>query len=154
MKLIKHNIYILLFLMVSTFTVVGQDFVPVTYKVNTPKKAKKNKEFKINVDFQTHRDWYIYAPTGSNEPQGMIETKVTFEVPDGVDLVGDLSIPAPKPKGMYQIYDGKKIQFSQKLKATQKGKKEIKVIVLYQTCNPQMCLPPKRTEHIQKITIN
>lgn len=153
MKLVRHSICTLI-LMISTITMVAQEFVPVTYQVNTPKKAKQNKEFQISVDFQTHADWYIYAPTGSNESQGMIETKITFELPEGVSLVGELNIPAPKPKGMYQIYDGKKIRFSQQFKASQKGEKQIKVIVLYQTCNKDMCLPPKRTEHIQKITIN
>lgn len=129
---------------------------PVTYKISEVKEAKSGDTFSITVNFTTKGDWYIYAPTGANEAQGMIETKINFEAPEGIELVGELELPAPKPRGSYQVYDGTDIIMTQKFKVVKnagKGEKELKVTVLFQTCNKEMCLPPQTTEHIQKLTI-
>lgn len=138
------------FLLVSNL-LLAQRSNPVAYQIHVPKTVSLGEEFTVTVDFQTKNDWYIYAPTGKNEAKGMIETKIKFSLPKGITAIGKLKIPTPRPKGMYQIYQGNSIRFSQKFKATQKGAQTIDIIVTYQTCNKQMCLPPKTTTHQQKL---
>ena len=145
-----------IYLFVAVFltnSMLSAQEAPVTYEVEAPEKASKKKGFQIDVNFQTKGDWYIYAPTGLNEKAGMIETKVNFELPEGVSTDGDLILPAPQPYGMYQVYKGKDIQISQKFKAAKKGTYEITCTVTYQTCNKSICLPPDTKSYKRTIKI-
>ena len=128
---------------------------PVSYEIKLPKKIKAGKIFEIQVVFATQNPWYIYAPTGVNEANGMIETKIDFKVPDGVKKQGQIEFPAPHPKGTYQVLEGNEIVFKQNFIADKglKGKKaEVIATVTYQTCNKDMCLPPHTDE--KKIEID
>lgn len=127
--------------------------VPVLYDIVIPENVKVDEEFEAVIQFVTNGDWYIYAPTGTNKKHGMIETNINFNLPEGIEKIGNLRIPPPRPKGMYKIYAGQNIQFRQKFKATTKGSKKITAKVIYQTCNKQICLPPKTKNHSYTINI-
>jgi thiol:disulfide interchange protein len=122
---------------------------PVSYEVKLPAKVKAGKAFDIQVVFETQSPWYIYAPTGVNEANGMIETSIDFKIPEGIKKQGEVEFPAPHPKGTYQVLDGKEIVFKQNFVAdkSMKGKKvELVATITYQTCNKDMCLPPQTEE--------
>lgn len=136
-------------------TVLGQELKPVTYEVTFPEEVSKSESFSIIATFQTNGEWYIYAPTGLNEKQGMIETKLSFELPEGISLENS-DLPIPKPYGMYQIYQGSDIKIGQNFSLDsdiKSGKYEISYTVSYQTCNKSVCLPPNTKTYAKTITI-
>lgn len=151
------NIFILItFLSFTTLKLSAQSMQPVSYVVNAPEKTKASEGFSIDVNFTTSGDWYIYAPTGTNETQGMIETKINFTLPEGISLDGDLSLPAPQPYGSYLVYKGDNIPFAQKFKidkTTKSGDYDIVCEVTFQTCNKSICLPPDTKTYTKTITI-
>lgn len=135
-----------LLILCFTFINVSAQKSPVTYKISPINAVKIGQTFTMDVNFTTYGDWYIYAPVGVNEDQGMIETVVSFDFPKGITMVGKTEIPKSKPKGSYEIYSGKNIIMSQKfrvLKGIQKGTYTINVNIRYQTCNKAICLPPQ-----------
>lgn len=125
-------------------SISGQASGPVKYRLSNPVQVSAGKEFDIKVIFDLDADWHIYAPTGNNSAQGMVETKVTFQLPEGIELVGRLEMPEPYGSGSYEVFYGEGIEMIQTLKATDElkaGKYNIKAKVRYQTCNPELCLP-------------
>ena len=152
-----NRLIVFLLISVAWFqTVKAQDFKPVTYEVIFPEKVSKSDSFSIVVTFQTYGEWYIYAPTGLNEKHGMIETKLQFDLPEGITL-GAPDLPMPKPYGMYQIYQGGDIKISQHFNINsdvKPGVYEISCSVTYQTCNKSICLPPDTQTYKKIIHIN
>ena len=141
---------------VTTIATAQNTNKPVDFSIEAPEKVKRDSTFEINTIFSTKGDWYIYAPTGVNESQGMIETKITFNLPNGIEKVDNLSMPAPRPKGMYQVYAGDYIPMSQQFKVSKElksGVYDIECHILYQTCNNDICLPPYRETVIKTIQI-
>lgn len=119
---------------------------PVSFNIEKPEFIKPGDRFEVKIVFSTLSGWYIYAPTGKNKKEGMTETSVLFECPEGASMVDNLIFPPPMPKGMYEVLEGKNITFKQKFKADSllKGEKiELKASVTFQTCNSDMCLPPQ-----------
>lgn len=134
--------FLLLFLSFGGLALAQQ---PVAIEIIAPDSVNAGETFIIKVNFSTISDWYIYAPTGRNEIHGMIETRVKYALKEGVALAGTQSIPVPKPKGMYEIYEGAEIPYVQKFQVSENitpGELEIPVEITFQTCNKQMCLPP------------
>ncbi len=137
-------------------TALAQDFKPVTYEVIFPEKVLRSEGFTITAMFQTNGEWYIYAPTGLNEKHGMIETKLQFDLPEGI-TPGDPDLPMPRPYGMYQIYQGNDIKIGQRFNINpdvRPGDYEISCTVTYQTCNKSVCLPPDTQVYKKTIRIN
>lgn len=105
----------------------------------------------LQVRFAMRDGWYIYAPTRRNTPQGMIETTVDFELPAGVEAVGELLLPPHHYKGSYDIYEGDGITWQQKVTlapavaGNDAQPPQVAARVTYQTCKDDLCLPP-RTE--------
>ena len=104
----------------------------------------------LQVRFAMRDGWYIYAPTRRNTPQGMIETTVDFDLPPGVEKVGELLLPPHHYKGSYDIYEGDGITWQQKVTlapaaAGSDAGPQVAARVTYQTCKADLCLPP-RTE--------
>ena len=89
---------------------------PVRFRVVPPQEISAGDAFEIVANFSTAPDWFIYAATGRNEPHGMSETQMLFDLPEGLVLDGKPDMPVPKPKGMYEIWEGDKITIKQKLK--------------------------------------
>ena len=114
----------------------------------TATSAGSTVELIVNVDVR--KGWYIYAPTGRNEPNGMVETAISYDLPEGFEMAGDMILPPHHPKGMFEIYDGKDIKLTQPVKVSSSvkaGEYTINGQLRYQSCNKEICLPP-RTEKI------
>jgi hypothetical protein len=62
----------------------------VKYVVEKPEGVKRGEQFQISVLFFVSPEWYIYAPTGNNAAQGMIETEVIFSLPHGIKRDGKM----------------------------------------------------------------
>ncbi|WIO73524.1 FG-GAP-like repeat-containing protein [Porticoccaceae bacterium LTM1] len=124
--------------------------LPVQYHVADSATVKPGEFLNVAVTLDVNEGWYIYAPTGRNELHGMAETNITFELPEGFELAGDMVLPEHHAKGMYEVYDGKGIELIQHIKVADTvaaGEYTINGKLSYQTCNAEMCLPP-RTEAI------
>lgn len=120
---------------------------PVRVRLET---AAQGDRTALRVRFAVRDGWYIYAPTGRNTPQGMIETKVRFQLPPAVAPVGGLLLPPHHYKGPYDIYEGG-FTWEQHVAAAADARDDaahagdVVARVTYQTCKDDLCLPP-RTE--------
>lgn len=126
----------------------------VSYSVKTPESVSNGEAFGVDVQFRTQPGWYIYAPTGANSVQGMIETKVLFVLPNGLSRVGKLKLPEPEIKNGYEIYEGDSIAFRQPLKFSPtltEGSYPIKTKIIWQACSSESCLPPVTDEIVTVI---
>ena len=121
---------------------------PVTLALVAPEKVPAGKATDLAVSFTMRPGWYIYAPTGRNAPHGMIETSVTFELPDGVLATGGRRLPLHHFKGLYDIYEGADRLWAQPVEAGTPGRHDVVAKVTYQTCKVDLCLPP-RTETLR-----
>ena len=121
---------------------------PVTLAFVAPEKVRAGDATDLAVSFTMRPGWYIYAPTGRNAQQGMIETGVTFELPDGVLATGGRRLPLHHFKGSYDIYEGADRLWAQPVEAAAPGRHEVVAKVTYQTCKVDLCLPP-RTETLR-----
>ncbi len=129
---------------------------PVTFTMKVPGKLKAGEQFVAAIIFDAAEGWHIYAPGGSNEAMGMIETKVEFDALKGFDKVGELTLPAPQFSGPYMVYKGAGITFSQAFKVSPKlkpGSYTVKGRIRYQTCNESICYPPRVENFVTKIII-
>lgn len=129
----------------------------VAYTVQKPDKVKRGEAFQVNVLFSVAAEWYIYAPTGTNAAQGMIETKVIFtSLPQGITRAGRIKLPEAQYKNGHEVYEGDKITMSQPLQAAatlKPGTYEIKGKVTYQTCNSTICLPPVTEDIVAVVNV-
>lgn len=125
----------------------------VTFTVDKPSEVNRGDVFQIEVMFHVAPEWYIYAPTGLNAAQGMIETNVVFMLPKGIRRTGKMKLSEPVFKNGHEILEGDSIRMSQKLTVSEslkQGEYAIKGKVTWQTCNNDICLPPV-TEEINAI---
>lgn len=124
---------------------------PVIYKISSPTSVQVGETFKLTITFTIQPGWHIYAPIALNEQQGNIVSKVTFKLPDGIELVEALELPG-NGAGM-DIYTGT-IVMSQKLKAvkTIAVSNPLLVKVRYQACNDMICHAVVEEE--KKVVIN
>jgi DsbC/DsbD-like thiol-disulfide interchange protein len=121
----------------------------VQYSIQRPDKVRQGKKFAVGVLFTVKAGWYIYAPTGANADQGMIETNVTFSLPRGIVRAGKIKLPDSHFKNGHEVYEGDSIMVSQALKIAPgltPGPYEIKGRVTWQTCSSDLCLPPVTDE--------
>ena len=130
-------------------TVFGAEH-PVAYKVEAPASVQAGQSIELAVTFDIEEGWYIYAPTGANAAQGMIETEIAFTPLAGM-TAEKVQLPAYIDNGSFHIYEGRDITMRQTLLpkgALAPGDYRIKGKVRYQACNIELCLPP-RTERIR-----
>ena len=81
---------------------------PVTLAFVAPEKVRAGEATDLAVSFTMRPGWYIYAPTGRNAQQGMIETGVTFELPDGVLATGGRRLPPAPFQGALRHLRGRR----------------------------------------------
>ena len=118
---------------------------PVTLSLTNPESIARGSDSKIAVNFEMAPGWYIYAPTGRNSSEGMIETQTKFEFEDGLAAVGGIRMPPYQYKGLFDIYKGD-TEWSQNFRSledTDLGAYAITTTVTFQTCKEDLCLPPK-----------
>ncbi len=128
----------------------------VSYMVQVPDTVNRGNQFQLCIVFDIAESWYIYAPTGNNAAQGMVEAKIGFKLPKGITTVSEFKWPKPHFKGSYEVYEGKGIKISSALNTStdlKAGHYEIKVKIRYQTCTENMCLQPIKEEFNIKIYI-
>jgi len=123
---------------------------PVTLAFVSPDEILTGERANLAVNFTMRPGWYIYAPTGRNAPHGMIETSVSFGLPQGIETAGARSLPLHHFKGLYDIYEGSDRQWAQPVEASEVGSYEVTAKVTYQTCKDDLCLPP-RTETLRTV---
>ncbi|MDE0440910.1 MAG: FG-GAP-like repeat-containing protein [Gammaproteobacteria bacterium] len=123
---------------------------PVTLAFVSPDEVLTAERANLSVNFTMRPGWYIYAPTGRNAPHGMIETSVSFGLPEGIETAGPRSLPLHHFKGLYDIYEGADREWAQPVEASAAGSYEVTAKVTYQTCKDDLCLPP-RTETLRTV---
>jgi hypothetical protein len=128
----------------------------VQYTIQKPGEVLRGKEFSMGILLFVQPNWYVYAPTGNNAAQGMIETNVTFVLPKGFSRMGRIQFPDPEFKNGHEVYGGDSIAMNQLIKPAadlKRGKYEIKGRITWQCCNTDICLPPVTDEVIIPITV-
>ena len=122
--------------------------LPVKLDLVVPEKIDQGSTADISLTIDIQDGWYIYAPTGKNAEQGMKETKVSFTVPENLQQIGAAKMPIHQFKGSYDVYRGPHVMVIQKIGTDDvaPGEYEIESQVTYQTCNDDICLPPKTVQ--------
>lgn len=121
---------------------------PVSFELEAPFVVRPSKESEISVTLNFKDNWHGYTDSKTNETLGMIPTKVEYQMPQGLELVGSPINPSPQVHGGYEVYQGAGVKFIQKFKVNEKVETSlnqefiIKVTISYQVCNEAMCLPP------------
>ena len=118
---------------------------PVSFTIEAPEAVQVGDQFTISAVFNIETGWYVYAPIDINISQGKIPTKVSFKVPDGLKIIGELELP--DQNGYFDTYSGNHVRMSQSFqveKGMLPGKQTIIANIIYQTCNDDICYPPVR----------
>ena len=121
---------------------------PVKLDLVVPEQVEQGSSAEISLKIDIKDGWYIYAPTGKNAEQGMKETKVSFTLPDDLQQLGKMKMPMHQFKGSYDVFRGSDIAVIQKVGTDDStpGSYTIESEVTYQTCNDDICLPPKTVQ--------
>ena len=90
---------------------------PVSVRVDPMVVLETGRTADVNVQLDMQDGWYIYAATGRNVGQGMKETSVSFDVPDGLDAAGAVKRPPFRFKGSYDVHMGKEVTWGQPIEA-------------------------------------
>ena len=128
---------------------------PVTVNVDNAVVLDPEGAGGISINFDMRDGWYIYAPTGRNAKEGMIETSTDFLLPEGIEIAGNMDLPMHRFKGLFEIYSGKGVTWTQGIQADESalpGTHLVKTEVTYQTCKDDLCLPP-RSERFQTAVV-
>ena len=114
----------------------------------------KEEDFEIIVSFETIGTYHLYTKNKINENQVPVSIEITL--PEGLSKDGELKLPPVTLYGANEVYDGKLLVFTQRIKAkpSMKGKVDIKVKVTYQTCSDETCLPVVEEEEIVELDLN
>lgn len=107
----------------------------------------------LYVTINTSGSYHLFTDNAVNGEQQPL--KIEIEYPQGTSALGDMvSAPVVMRAGK-EIYDGKMLQFSQKIAVDPAltGTLSFKVKVSYQTCDNESCLPPDRIEEIEELNL-
>ena len=99
----------------------------------------------ITLTMKIHPGFHTYAVVDPEDP--FVQTKVTFELPEGMTKSGKMTMPNAQATGnqtSYFVGEGKFVQ-----KVTGKG--DVTVKIHYQACNDNGCLRPTTKE--VKVTV-
>ena len=127
-----------------------------TYQVLAPDTVSAGKEGEIHILFSVDSPWYIYAPTGVNVLDGMVETSVTFAPTDEIQVANAI-FPDAVRKGKYEVFEGEAIKIVQPIRVrpkVQHGTYRIRGVIEYQVCKFDVCLPPARDNVQALIVVN
>lgn len=132
----------------ETTQIKEESKLPVQLDLVVPEKIDQGSTAEVSLMIDIQDGWYIYAPTGKNAEQGMKETKVSFMVPETLQQIGNMKMPMHQFKGSYEIYRGSNVAVIQKIgtENSTPGEYTIESEVTYQTCNDDLCLPPKTVQ--------
>ena len=129
---------------------------PVQVSLRTQEAVKAGTEGSLFVEFDMQSNWYIYAPTGRNQRENMVETKVNLSFPNGIAPQGSIKLPIYRYKGAYDVYEGQDVVWEQPYavgKDVGTGSYEICGRVTIQPCKEDLCLPPKTDEYCATLAV-
>ena len=105
----------------------------------------------LSVTFDVAPRWHLYARAPENA--GYQATEIQLKLPDGVKAAGEWQ----KPQGEIlprnpeaEIYTGL-VVFNRELHVASGDSSNIEIVVVYQVCNEELCLPPKTISKSLKI---
>lgn len=119
-----------------TFSQDGEDVVV----------ARAGEVSEVSFTLSLESPWYIYAPTGINEDQGLIETRLVMRPNKDIQFA-DAVFPPAESFGTYDVLRGSGNVVTQPFRVrprTPAGDYSVKGFVEYQTCDGTICLPPNR----------
>lgn len=129
---------------------------PVSQKsILIPSTAKAGDTVKVVIKGKILSNWHIYA----QDPTGVFKvTEYSTVLPAGIEAAGEWELPGAEayyadPNILIYHND---VLFSQQVTLAEDlkpGEYEIEVKFNYQTCDPYMCLPPKREKQVLKLTV-
>jgi len=126
---------------------------PVSVEVTAPRQVQPGAPFDLEVRLSLQRGWYVYAPTGVNAEQGLIETAVRMRDHQYAQFAPS-RFPDPIALGAYDILAGQDVRIHQPVRLhprTPSGESLIRGVVAYQTCDGDTCLPP--VEHPIRVRV-
>lgn len=130
---------------------------PVKYSIKVPKRISYSKSFFAEVTISFKKGWHGYVDNEANKKDDFIPTVVNFEASKWFVPVGKIQVPKISYKGLAQVYKGT-VTFKQEFKINREKLKEkgaytkmvneltMKAKLRYQTCDDNICLPPKTIE--------
>lgn len=146
LKSLLSYIFFLVALLVSSAADAQQNSAIVDCKLNYPDTIKAGDSVLVKVVLDIAPGFYIYAPTEMNQMQSLQIMQLIF-VPSvtSIKKSGELIIPTFDLKDSFEVYKGKNVIFSQRF-ATEKEMKPgayiLKIKLITQACNDQVCFPP------------
>lgn len=129
---------------------------PVSYFTDAIAPVRRGESFTASVHFVIRTPWYLYAPTGINADQGVIESSVTWLLPADIVRDGRPRLPATHFKNGFEVMSGSDEVITQKFRTLQSarvGTYQIKGRIVWQSCSDQLCLPPVADEIVLNITV-
>ena len=124
---------------------------PVNYSAKVPERTNHRGVFEAEVTITFDKGWHGYVDNKANKNDGFIPTTVAFEYPDFIVPAGEVIAPEESYKGLSKVYKGT-VTFKQKFKFKKMGREklfklpksyEVQAHIKFQTCDENMCLPPK-----------
>ncbi len=144
----KKDITFLLILVLAGFfaTVSAQRLDPITWSASVEGNSADGAS--VTLTAKIEKGWHLY---GLDLPaDGPNATHITFDLPTGVELDGEL-VPSRSPIEKYDPIFSLKLSwwdsdvaFTQRLKITDGMAHNIAVKVFFQGCNDQTCISPQR----------
>ena len=129
---------------------------PVQYEIKVPQRISRRNTFFAEVTISFDKGWHGYVDNEANKKDGFIPTLVSFEGSSVIKPVSNIQIPKESFKGLAKVYKGE-VTFKQEFKLDMSSVKaggyeaamkdlKVKAKFTYQTCDDNICLPPKNVE--------
>lgn len=151
------NIFLTCFLLVGVFIPVEKqsqetNLNPIKWSLkidSSRQRIKAGQPFPLHITAQIEPGWHLYSL--DEIPNGPRPTRITIAEDSPFALAGKVEQPSPLTKydenfGVETQFFMTSARFRIPLKTKSRmtaGTKKLSVMVRYQTCNDQLCLPPK-----------
>lgn len=144
--LFRYLICLLLFAVSLPVNAQENDQAMVEWRLEYPGKIKAGDSVLVTVILNIASGYHIYAPTEMNMMQDLQIMTVSFTPSvTGIKRSGELLLPDYVQKGVFQVYKGNDVRFLQRFaigKEMKPGDYVLKVELVTQACNEQICFSP------------
>jgi thiol:disulfide interchange protein DsbD len=124
-----------------------EDPIKWSFGPKIPTKAKAGDVLKVELVARIDETWHLYSVT---QPPPPIATRITVPAGQPFSLGGSIDAPSPRVAfdenfGIDAEYYSESASFTLPVKvaAGTTGAQKLRVQAYYQTCNNQLCMPPK-----------
>ena len=128
----------------------------LSYRLEAPEAPLKPGEVgALELVLSVASPWYIYAPTGTNASQGMIETTLKMGKNEAVQF-RPAEFPDPEPYKSFDVLRGDDIVVTQPLRfrpSAEPGAYQVHGTLDVQLCKADLCLPPDRISLKTTLTV-